>query len=271
MDADGQHPAEAIGEFFRFGTSASRRTHSWRAWFGPMHRPCVSTAGSWATSSRGSTRAGPTWPIPCLDSGFIPLRKQPPDPAIDQRRAAVRLRHRNRRPARAGMAFAPSTVSVPVRYFTASRRSGRSLLQIMFATTRCWCEPCRVCSLACWPDSADCYARRRNLASEMIPDERPRPSPAPLPGGCCPAWQPLCRWRPGRQNGAGAHGLLHPACAGFVIAATMGNCAWFGPVVTHFATPRREVWLTIDDGPDPEDTPRLLDVLDAAGARATFL
>jgi peptidoglycan/xylan/chitin deacetylase (PgdA/CDA1 family) len=40
--------------------------------------------------------------------------------------------------------------------------------------------------------------------------------------------------------------------------------------VTRFATPRREVWLTIDDGPDPEDTPQLLDILDAAGARATF-
>lgn len=67
-----------------------------------------------------------------------------------------------------------------------------------------------------------------------------------------------------------AHGLFHPACAAFVITATVGNCAWFGPVVTHFATERREVWLTIDDGPDPEDTPRLLDLLDESGARATF-
>jgi peptidoglycan/xylan/chitin deacetylase (PgdA/CDA1 family) len=31
-----------------------------------------------------------------------------------------------------------------------------------------------------------------------------------------------------------------------------------------------KVWLTIDDGPDPEDTPLLLDLLEAAGARATF-
>ncbi len=38
----------------------------------------------------------------------------------------------------------------------------------------------------------------------------------------------------------------------------------------RFATPRREVWLTIDDGPDPEDTPRLLELLAAHGARATF-
>jgi len=33
---------------------------------------------------------------------------------------------------------------------------------------------------------------------------------------------------------------------------------------------RHEVALTIDDGPDPEVTPAVLDLLDAAGARATF-
>jgi peptidoglycan/xylan/chitin deacetylase (PgdA/CDA1 family) len=38
----------------------------------------------------------------------------------------------------------------------------------------------------------------------------------------------------------------------------------------RFATARREVWLTIDDGPDPEDTPRLLELLAAHGAHATF-
>lgn len=41
-------------------------------------------------------------------------------------------------------------------------------------------------------------------------------------------------------------------------------------LATHFATDRREVWLTIDDGPDPDDTPRLLDLLDQHGAKATF-
>ncbi len=38
----------------------------------------------------------------------------------------------------------------------------------------------------------------------------------------------------------------------------------------RFQTTRREVWLTIDDGPDPEDTPRILALLAAHGARATF-
>src|SRR5580704_4313056 len=42
------------------------------------------------------------------------------------------------------------------------------------------------------------------------------------------------------------------------------------PVRTRFATERREVLLTIDDGPDPEDTPRILALLDRFGARAAF-
>lgn len=36
------------------------------------------------------------------------------------------------------------------------------------------------------------------------------------------------------------------------------------------AVARREVAITIDDGPDPEVTPRVLDLLDAANAKATF-
>jgi peptidoglycan/xylan/chitin deacetylase (PgdA/CDA1 family) len=42
------------------------------------------------------------------------------------------------------------------------------------------------------------------------------------------------------------------------------------PVFTRFETSRREIWLTIDDGPDPDDTPRILDLLDRHQARATF-
>jgi peptidoglycan/xylan/chitin deacetylase (PgdA/CDA1 family) len=44
----------------------------------------------------------------------------------------------------------------------------------------------------------------------------------------------------------------------------------FGPVVTSFATDRREVWLTLDDGPDPATTPAVLELLARHGARATF-
>jgi peptidoglycan/xylan/chitin deacetylase (PgdA/CDA1 family) len=38
----------------------------------------------------------------------------------------------------------------------------------------------------------------------------------------------------------------------------------------RFTTTRREVWLTIDDGPDPVDTPRILELLAAHHAHATF-
>lgn len=47
------------------------------------------------------------------------------------------------------------------------------------------------------------------------------------------------------------------------------NAQWLGPVVTHFRTDRREVWLTIDDGPE-EDTTAVLDILEAHGVEATF-
>jgi len=47
------------------------------------------------------------------------------------------------------------------------------------------------------------------------------------------------------------------------------NAQWLGPVVTRFETERRELWLTIDDGP-ADDTPALLDLLDLHAARATF-
>lgn len=44
---------------------------------------------------------------------------------------------------------------------------------------------------------------------------------------------------------------------------------WLGPVVTRFETPRREVWITIDDGPT-DDTAAVLDLLDRFDAKATF-
>ncbi|MDB6128837.1 MAG: acetyl xylan esterase [Verrucomicrobia bacterium] len=42
------------------------------------------------------------------------------------------------------------------------------------------------------------------------------------------------------------------------------------PSFIRFETERAEIWLTLDDGPDPDDTPRILDLLDAHQARATF-
>src|SRR3954453_21895160 len=50
----------------------------------------------------------------------------------------------------------------------------------------------------------------------------------------------------------------------------VANCQWWGPVMTDFETTQREVWLTIDDGPDPVHTPRLLTILERFEAKATF-
>lgn len=43
----------------------------------------------------------------------------------------------------------------------------------------------------------------------------------------------------------------------------------WGPLVTDFATRDRQVWLTIDDGPTA-DTPQFVELLERAGAVATF-
>jgi peptidoglycan/xylan/chitin deacetylase (PgdA/CDA1 family) len=55
-----------------------------------------------------------------------------------------------------------------------------------------------------------------------------------------------------------------------IYASLRANCQWLGPVITRFATNQNDVWLTIDDGPHPEDTPRLLELLREYQARATF-
>jgi len=47
------------------------------------------------------------------------------------------------------------------------------------------------------------------------------------------------------------------------------NVQWLGPVITRFSPEANEVWLTIDDGPT-DDTPAVLDLLDARVAKATF-
>lgn len=56
----------------------------------------------------------------------------------------------------------------------------------------------------------------------------------------------------------------------FFIPTLIPNDSLFGPIVTDFSTNHKEVWLTIDDGPDPHDTPQILDLLDQYEAKATF-
>lgn len=56
-------------------------------------------------------------------------------------------------------------------------------------------------------------------------------------------------------------------------AGLLPRSSLLGPNLTRLpqaAVARREIALTIDDGPDPEVTPRVLDLLDAVEARASF-
>jgi peptidoglycan-N-acetylglucosamine deacetylase len=53
-------------------------------------------------------------------------------------------------------------------------------------------------------------------------------------------------------------------------ATLMPSCDWWGPVIESFRTTSSEVWVTIDDGPSPEHTIKMLDLLERFNARATF-
>lgn len=57
------------------------------------------------------------------------------------------------------------------------------------------------------------------------------------------------------------------------LAGLLPRSTLLGPNLTRLpdaAAARREIALTLDDGPDPDVTPRVLDLLDTAGVRASF-
>ncbi len=104
---------------------------------------------------------------------------------------------------------------------------------------------------------------------------------------------PVPRWRVpaliqasvGIHALAGAAAVLLPGAWPWALGAVLANHGvlggaglwprsdWLGPNVSRLpaaASARGAVAITLDDGPDPEVTPRVLDVLDAAQARATF-
>ena len=56
----------------------------------------------------------------------------------------------------------------------------------------------------------------------------------------------------------------------FFFASLCPNSRLCVPVIMRFAPRGREVWLTFDDGPDPQETPLVLALLAQYRARATF-
>jgi peptidoglycan/xylan/chitin deacetylase (PgdA/CDA1 family) len=56
----------------------------------------------------------------------------------------------------------------------------------------------------------------------------------------------------------------------FCYATFAPQCEWWGAIVSSFHTSQREVWITIDDGPSPAHTPKILEILERYDARATF-
>lgn len=104
---------------------------------------------------------------------------------------------------------------------------------------------------------------------------------------------PVSRWKPtptivgsiGLHCAAGLGAFAAPHLWPWAAGAIAANHAFLGAVglwprstllgpnltrLPEASRARREVAITFDDGPDPEVTPRVLDVLDAAGVRATF-
>ncbi|MDT7836744.1 polysaccharide deacetylase family protein [Aquabacterium sp. OR-4] len=119
-------------------------------------------------------------------------------------------------------------------------------------------------------------------APHATPPGGPASSPAPFAGA---AWSPLLHASAGLHALSAGAALLLPGSWPWALGAVAANhalltAAGLWPRSTLLganlqrlpaaAAARGEVALTLDDGPDPELTPRALDLLDAAGMRATF-
>jgi peptidoglycan/xylan/chitin deacetylase (PgdA/CDA1 family) len=111
----------------------------------------------------------------------------------------------------------------------------------------------------------------------------PRDPRLPDPRGWSPSW--TIRASVGVHALASAVAIVQPASWPWSLGAVAANHAvlfaagmvprsrLLGPNLVRLpdeAAARGEVALTFDDGPDPDVTPRVLDLLDAHGARASF-
>jgi peptidoglycan/xylan/chitin deacetylase (PgdA/CDA1 family) len=114
-------------------------------------------------------------------------------------------------------------------------------------------------------------------SNSVLPAAHPSDKAAPWPAyvTASVAW----------HAGAGLFAIAAPGSWPWAVAAIAANHAvltagglwprsrWLGSNWTRLpahAAARREIAITIDDGPDPAVTPAVLDLLDGHGAKATF-
>ena len=111
---------------------------------------------------------------------------------------------------------------------------------------------------------------------------RPMAAVVPPPSATRWSWPPLVRASVGWHLLAFGAALAVPGALPWAIAAVVANhvlitaagltprSSLLGPNMTRLpaaAAARHEIAITIDDGPDPEVTPQVLDLLDAHGQR----
>ncbi|WP_428374579.1 polysaccharide deacetylase family protein [Lichenicoccus sp.] len=78
---------------------------------------------------------------------------------------------------------------------------------------------------------------------------------------------------PGPRRGAARRWALATVAANQAVLTAAGMCPrsrLLGPNLARLPADLRGLVLSFDDGPDPDVTPRVLDLLDAAGAKASF-
>lgn len=75
-------------------------------------------------------------------------------------------------------------------------------------------------------------------------------------------------WASGHAGAACGVLALVTVLEAFVILSSSTRV--LGPVITHLPVGSDGVLITIDDGPDPQTTPAMLDLLDAHGGKAVF-
>ena len=123
----------------------------------------------------------------------------------------------------------------------------------------------------------------QQVLAELAQQHKRATSAAPQPPAPAPArWKvpPLVHTTLGVHALAGI-GLFTPAWpwslgalgANHALLAATGlwpRSTWLGANLTHLPRERAEVAITIDDGPDPEVTPAVLDLLDELQVQATF-